>query len=59
MKTKLLHTYLKARTYWQDLAGELDEKALLIVFFVLIAIGGLTTMGDAVSGTFKSIASKL
>ena len=59
MKHKLFHIYLKARLFWSDLTGELDEKALLIVFFVLLAVAGLTDMGNAVSGTFKNIASKL
>ncbi len=45
--------------YLLDRRGELDEKALLIVFFVLIAVAGLTPAGTAVANTFKNVASML
>ncbi len=36
--------------------AELDEKALLITFFVLVAMVGLTALGFAVSGQFNNLA---
>jgi len=45
--------------YLEDRRGELDEKALLIAFFVLVALTGLSPLGAAVSNMFKSLASQL
>jgi len=45
--------------YLENRKGELDEKALLIAFFVLVALTGLTPLGKAVSDMFKSLAGQL
>lgn len=47
---------LMARSFLTDTRGELDEKALLITFFVLIAMVGLTALGSAVSTQFGNLA---
>lgn len=36
--------------------AELDEKALLITFLVLVAMIGLTPLGQAVSDQFRNLA---
>ncbi len=47
-----LKTYAIARSFIADRKAELDEKALLITFFVLVAMVNLTAPGTAVSGNF-------
>ena len=44
------------QTFLADERGELDEKALLITFFVLIAMIGLIALGAAVSNQFGNLA---
>ncbi len=44
---------------FRDTNAELDEKALLIALFVIIAIVGLSPLGQKVSDTFKSVASAI
>jgi len=48
--------FAKAVMFFNDTKAELDEKALLITFFVLIAMVGLTTLGIAVSRQFGNLA---
>ena len=55
-KQKVMVFLLKARALLADPRGELDEKAMLITFFVLIAMVGLTTLGNSVSDQFRSLA---
>ena len=47
---------IKTQSFLNDCKAELDEKALLITFFVLIAMVGLTTLGASVSGQFDNLA---
>ena len=54
-----LKTYSIARSFIADRKAELDEKALLITFFVLVAMVGLTALGTAVSGNFSTLAGKI
>lgn len=44
------------RSFLADQRAELDEKALLITFFVLVAMIGLTALGVAVSGQFNNLS---
>ena len=44
------------RSFLTDQRAELDEKALLITFFVLVAMIGLGTLGLAISGQFANLA---
>jgi hypothetical protein len=39
--------------------AELDEKALLIAIFVLVAVLGLSPLGQAVANKFSQMASAL
>lgn len=54
------HLIQKARflfhSFLADQRGELDEKALLITFFVLVAMIGLGALGIAISGQFSNLA---
>ena len=59
MHQLLLKTYLKARNFLTDRKAELDEKTLLITFFVLVAMVGLTALGTAVSANFSTLAGKI
>ncbi len=54
-----LKIYTKARNFITDRKAELDEKALLITFFVLVAMVGLTALGTAVSANFSTLAGKI
>jgi hypothetical protein len=56
MITQIQRRFVQAQIFLSDTRGELDEKALLITFFVLIAMVGLTTLGNAVSGQFDNLA---
>ena len=55
MKT-ITQLYLQVRAFLADQRAEVDEKALLITFFVLIAMVGLSTLGSAVSDQFNNLA---
>ena len=46
-KQRLQTRLLIIRSFLADTCGELDEKALLITLFVLIAMVGLTALGTA------------
>ena len=52
-------SFLTARNFITDRKAELDEKALLITFFVLIAMVGLTALGTAVSNNFNNLAGTI
>jgi|GEM_PF-2123906 len=54
-----LKTYVMAQNFVADRKAELDEKALLITFFVLVAMVGLTALGTAVSNNFSNLAAKI
>ena len=54
-----LKTYVMAQNFIADRKAELDEKALLITFFVLVAMVGLTALGTAVSNNFSNLAAKI
>ena len=48
--------FAKAVMFYNDTRAELDEKALLITFFVLVAMVGLGALGLAVSNQFGNLA---
>ncbi len=55
----LMLKVIKMRLWLEERRGELDEKALLIAFFVLVAVVGVYALGSRVSQTFQSLASRL
>ncbi len=59
MSQSVLKTYVMAQNFIADKKAELDEKALLITFFVLVAMVGLTALGTAVSNNFTLLAGKI
>ena len=59
MYQAVLKTYVMAQNFVADKKAELDEKALLITFFVLIAMVGLTALGTAVSNNFSNLAARI
>ena len=59
MYQAVLKTCITARNFIADRQAELDEKALLITFFVLIAMVGLTALGTAVSNNFNNLAGTI
>ena len=44
------------RTILADRRGELDEKAILIAFFVIVVAAAVVLLGDRVSALFQQLA---
>ena len=58
----LLHStirsfWLRVRTFFSDKRAELDEKAILIAFFVIVVAGAVGILGTRVSGLFDRLAN--
>ena len=56
LNTALLSLYLRGRTLLADRRGELDEKAILIAFFVIVVAAAVTLLGTRVSNLFRQLA---
>ena len=49
--------YLQARALLSDRRGELDEKAILIAFFVIVVAAAVTLLGTRVGNLFRQLAN--
>lgn len=60
LKNRLTLTVIKTRSTMSDLLhdqrGELDEKAILIAFFVIVVAAAVTLLGTRVSALFQQLA---
>jgi Flp pilus assembly pilin Flp len=60
LKNRLTLTAIKTRSTLADLLhdqrGELDEKAILIAFFVIVVAAAVTLLGTRVSALFQQLA---
>ena len=56
LNTALLSLYLRGRAFLDDRRGELDEKAILIAFFVIVVAAAVTLLGTRVSNLFRQLA---
>jgi hypothetical protein len=45
------------RSLWSDCRAELDEKAILIGLFVVVAMVGLGVIGSAVANLWSNVAA--
>jgi hypothetical protein len=50
-------TSVKVRSFLIDQQAELDEKAILIAFFVIVVAGAVGVLGTRVSGLFGRLAN--
>ena len=57
LNTTLLSLYLRGRALLTDRRGELDEKAILIAFFVIVVAAAVTLLGTRVSNLFRQLAN--
>ena len=57
LNRKLIGAYLQVRALLFDRSGELDEKAILIAFFVIIVAGAVTLLGSRVSMMVRNLAN--
>ena len=57
LNTALLSLYLRAHAFLADRRGELDEKAILIAFFVIVVAAAVTLLGTRVSALFRQLAN--
>jgi hypothetical protein len=48
---------LHLRSFFSDKRAELDEKAILIAFFVIVVAGAVGILGTRVSGLFDRLAN--
>ena len=48
---------LQARSFFSDKRAELDEKAILIAFFVIVVAGAVGILGTRISGLFSRLAN--
>lgn len=53
----LIQLYLTARRLLEDRKGELDEKAILIAFFVIVVAAAVVLLGTRVSNMFRQLAN--
>jgi len=60
LKNRLTLATIKTRSTLADLLhdqrGELDEKAILIAFFVIVVAAAVTLLGTRVSALFQQLA---
>ncbi len=60
LKNRLTLAAIKTRSTLADLLhdqrGELDEKAILIAFFVIVVAAAVTLLGTRVSALFQQLA---
>jgi len=60
LQNRLNSTFLKLqsglRNLLHDRRGELDEKAILIAFFVIVVAAAVTLLGSRVSALFQQLA---
>lgn len=60
LKNRLTLATIKTRStladLLQDQRGELDEKAILIAFFVIVVAAAVTLLGSRVSALFQQLA---
>jgi len=53
----LIQLQLTARRLLEDRKGELDEKAILIAFFVIVVAAAVVLLGTRVSNMFRQLAN--
>ena len=56
LNSALLSLYLRGCALLADRRGELDEKAILIAFFVIVVAAAVTLLGTRVSALFRQLA---
>ncbi len=57
LKKTLNRLQFAARELIEDQKGELDEKAILIAFFVIVVAAAVTLLGTKVSNMFQQLAN--
>jgi Flp pilus assembly pilin Flp len=57
IQTILQSTNKKVHSFMTDQRAELDEKAILIAFFVIVVAGAVGILGTRVSGLFNRLAN--
>jgi len=53
----LIQLQLTVRRFLEDCKGELDEKAILIAFFVIVVAAAVVLLGTRVSNMFRQLAN--
>jgi Flp pilus assembly pilin Flp len=53
----LIQLHLTTRRFLDDRKGELDEKAILIAFFVIVVAAAVVLLGTRVSNMFRQLAN--
>ena len=53
----LIQLQLTVRRFLEDRKGELDEKAILIAFFVIVVAAAVVLLGTRVSNMFRQLAN--
>jgi hypothetical protein len=57
IRSKILSAFDQLRSLFSDKRAELDEKAILIAFFVIVVAGAVGILGTRVSGLFNRLAN--
>jgi hypothetical protein len=57
IRSKIHSVYDQLRSLFSDKRAELDEKAILIAFFVIVVAGAVGILGTRVSGLFNRLAN--
>jgi hypothetical protein len=52
-----IRLHLTVRRFLEDRKGELDEKAILIAFFVIVVAAAVVLLGTRVSNMFRQLAN--
>jgi Flp pilus assembly pilin Flp len=53
----LIQLQLTVRRFLEDRKGELDEKAILIAFFVIVVAAAVVLLGTRVGNMFRQLAN--
>jgi Flp pilus assembly pilin Flp len=57
LNSRMIQIQLTARRFLDDRKGELDEKAILIAFFVIVVAAAVVLLGTRVSNMFRQLAN--
>jgi Flp pilus assembly pilin Flp len=57
LNDRLIQLHLTAHRLLEDRRGELDEKAILIAFFVIVVAAAVVLLGTRVSNMFLQLAN--
>ncbi len=57
IRSAIRSIYLQIRSFSSDKRAELDEKAILIAFFVIVVAGAVGVLGSRIGGLFSRLAN--